>query len=146
MFVGAFFAKQIYNVRTWPSVGRRRETRNSSTLDLMEYSSSSSLGDVRGRVLSFPVAAIQIYKLRSRRGLYRRRAGVSALIGCDNDILCSRLNGSLFPGMADVARFSINMTEVRKRRAAAIELLTRSRLSKLVEKLIFAFGIASSCR
>jgi sec-independent protein translocase protein TatC len=146
MFVGCFFfAKQIYNVLTWPYVWvAGAENSKFIYTGLLEYFVVQLKVAMFGAAfLSFPVAAIQLYKFVAP-GLYRkeRQAFLPYLIATPIFFFL----GSLvvyFLVWPMLARFSISMQQSATEGRAAIELLPKvDDYLGLMMKLIFAFGIA----
>ena len=146
MFVGCFFfAKQIYNVLTWPYVWvAGAENSKFIYTGLLEYFVVQLKVAMFGAAfLSFPVAAIQIYKFVAP-GLYRqeRQAFLPYLVATPIFFFL----GSMvvyFLVWPMLARFSINMQQSASEGQAAIELLPKvDDYLSLLMKLIFAFGIA----
>jgi len=146
MFAGCFFfAKQIYNVLTWPYVWvAGAENAKFIYTGLLEYFVVQLKVAMFGAAfLSFPVAAIQIYKFVAP-GLYRqeRQAFLPYLVATPIFFFL----GSMvvyFLVWPMLARFSINMQQSAAEGQAAIELLPKvDDYLTLLMKLIFAFGIA----
>jgi sec-independent protein translocase protein TatC len=146
MFVGCFFfAKQIYNVLTWPYVWvAGAENSKFIYTGLLEYFVVQLKVAMFGAAfLSFPVAAVQLYKFVAP-GLYRkeRQAFLPYLIATPIFFFL----GSLvvyFLVWPMLARFSISMQQSATEGRAAIELLPKvDDYLGLMMKLIFAFGIA----
>jgi sec-independent protein translocase protein TatC len=146
MFVACFlFAKQIYNVLTWPYVWvAGAENSKFIYTGLLEYFVVQLKVAMFGAAfLSFPVAAVQLYKFVAP-GLYRkeRQAFLPYLIATPIFFFL----GSLvvyFLVWPMVARFSISMQQPATEGRAAIELLPKvDDYLGLMMRLIFAFGIA----
>lgn len=146
MFVGCFFfAKQIYNVLTWPYVWvAGAENSKFIYTGLLEYFVVQLKVAMFGAAfLSFPVAAIQLYKFVAP-GLYRkeRQAFLPYLIATPIFFFL----GSLvvyFLVWPMLARFSISMQQTATEGRAAIELLPKvDDYLGLMMRLMFAFGIA----
>jgi sec-independent protein translocase protein TatC len=140
-----FFAKRIYNVLTWPYVWvAGAENSKFIYTGLLEYFVVQLKVAMFGAAfLSFPVAAIQVYKFVAP-GLYRkeRQAFLPYLIATPIFFFL----GSLvvyFLVWPMLARFSISMQQSANEGQAAIELLPKvDDYLGLMMKLIFAFGIA----
>jgi sec-independent protein translocase protein TatC len=146
MFVACFFfAKQIYNVLTWPYVWvAGAENSKFIYTGLLEYFVVQLKVAMFGAAfLSFPVAAVQLYKFVAP-GLYRkeRQAFLPYLIATPIFFFL----GSLvvyFLVWPMLARFSISMQQSATEGRAAIELLPKvDDYLGLMMRLIFAFGIA----
>jgi sec-independent protein translocase protein TatC len=148
-FVGCFFfAKQIYNVLTWPYVlvamHMGMESSKFIYTGLLEYFVVQLKVAMFGAAfLSFPIAAIQIYKFVAP-GLYRqeRQAFLPYLIATPIFFFL----GSMvvyFLVWPMLARFSLSMQQAGGDGQATIELLPKvDDYLSLLMKLIFAFGIA----
>jgi sec-independent protein translocase protein TatC len=145
-FVGCFFfARRIYNVLTWPYVWvAGAENSKFIYTGLLEYFVVQLKVAMFGAAfLSFPVAAVQVYKFVAP-GLYRRerQAFLPYLIATPIFFFL----GSLvvyFLVWPMLARFSISMQQSATQGQAAIELLPKvDDYLGLMMKLIFAFGIA----
>ena len=120
-FVCFFFAKQIYNVLTWPyRLGRgRRRIRSSSTPALLEYFI------VQLKLAMFGAAFIVVPGRRRRRSTCSSRPAFTATSGrpsCPISIatpifFLARRDGRLFPGLADAGALLARHAAARRRRA-----------------------------
>jgi sec-independent protein translocase protein TatC len=146
MFIACFFfAKQIYNVLTWPFVWvAGPENSKFIYTGLLEYFVVQlKLAMFGAAFLSFPVIATQIYMFVAP-GLYRneRQAFLPYLVATPIFFVL----GSMvvyFLVWPMLARFSISMQQAATEGQAAIELLPKVEdYLTLMMKLIFAFGIA----
>jgi sec-independent protein translocase protein TatC len=146
MFIACFFfAKQIYNVLTWPFVWvAGPENSKFIYTGLLEYFIVQlKLAMFGAAFLSFPVIATQIYMFVAP-GLYRneRQAFLPYLVATPIFFFL----GSMvvyFLVWPMLARFSISMQQAATDGQAAIELLPKVEdYLTLMMKLIFAFGIA----
>src|ERR1700719_129119 len=146
MFVGCFFfAKQIYNVLTWPYVWvAGPEHSKFIYTGLLEYFVVQlKIAMFGAAFISFPVVATQIYMFVAP-GLYRHERGAFRpyLIATPVFFVLGAgvVYGVLWPMLA---RFSLSMQQAGGEGQAAIELLPKvdDHLT-LMMKLIFAFGIA----
>jgi sec-independent protein translocase protein TatC len=146
MFIACFFfAKQIYNVLTWPFVWvAGPENSKFIYTGLLEYFIVQlKLAMFGAAFLSFPVIATQIYMFVAP-GLYRneRQAFLPYLVATPIFFFL----GSMvvyFLVWPMLARFSISMQQAATEGQAAIELLPKVEdYLTLMMKLIFAFGIA----
>ena len=146
MFIACFFfAKQIYNVLTWPFVWvAGPENSKFIYTGLLEYFIVQlKLAMFGAAFLSFPVIATQIYMFVAP-GLYRneRQAFLPYLVATPIFFFL----GSMvvyFLVWPMLARFSISMQQSATDTQAAIELLPKvDDYLTLMMKLIFAFGIA----
>jgi len=144
-FVGCFFfAKQIYNVLTWPYVWVAGDSAKFIYTGLLEYFVVQlKIAMFGAAFISFPVVATQIYMFVAP-GLYRneRQAFLPYLVATPIFFLL----GSLvvyFLVWPMLARFSLAMQQSAGEGQAAIELLPKvDDYLTLMMKLIFAFGIA----
>jgi sec-independent protein translocase protein TatC len=147
-FVGCFFfARQIYNILTWPYVQVAMHMGSDSKFiytGLLEYFVVQLKVAMFGAAfLSFPIAAVQIYKFVAP-GLYRqeRQAFLPYLIATPIFFFL----GSMvvyFLVWPLLARFSLSMQQAGGDGQATIELLPKvDDYLSLLMKLIFAFGIA----
>jgi sec-independent protein translocase protein TatC len=145
-FAGCFFfAKQIYNILTWPYVWvAGPENSKFIYTGLLEYFVVQlKLAMFGGAFLAFPVIATQIYMFVAP-GLYRheRQAFLPYLIATPFFFAlgASCVYLLVWPMLA---RFSISMQQAGGDGQAAIELLPKvDDYLTLMMKLIFAFGIA----
>jgi len=140
-----FFAKQIYNVLTWPYVWvAGPENSKFIYTGLLEYFVVQlKIAMFGAAFISFPVVATQIYMFVAP-GLYRneRHAFLPYLIFTPVFFLLGALcvYGLVWPMLA---RFSLAMQQPGGDGQAAIELLPKvDDYLTLMMKLIFAFGIA----
>jgi sec-independent protein translocase protein TatC len=146
MFVlSFFFAKQVYNVLTWPFVWvAGPENSKFIYTGLLEYFIVQlKLAMFGGAFLAFPVIATQIYMFVAP-GLYRneRQAFLPYLIATPVFFLLGAMV-VYFLVWPMLARFSINMQQAGGAGQATIELLPKvDDYLSLMMKLIFAFGIA----
>jgi sec-independent protein translocase protein TatC len=139
------FARQIYNVLTWPYVWvAGPEHARFIYTGLLEYFIVQiKIAMFGAAFLSFPIVATQIYMFVAP-GLYRheRNAFRPYLIATPVFFVLGALMvyGVLWPL---VARFSLSMQQAGGDGHAAIELLPKvDDYLTLMMKLIFAFGIA----
>ena len=140
-----FFAKQIYNVLTWPYVWVvGPENSKFIYTGLLEYFVVQlKIAMFGAAFLSFPVVAAQLYMFVAP-GLYRheRNAFLPYLVATPVFFLL----GSLvvyFLVWPMLTRFSISMQQVGGDTQATIELLPKvDDYLGLMMRLIFAFGIA----
>src|SRR5271170_8495652 len=140
-----FFAKQIYNVLTWPYIWvAGPENSKFIYTGLLEYFVVQlKLAMFGAAFIAFPVIASQIYMFVAP-GLYRneRKAFLPYLIATPIFFLL----GSLvvyFVLWPMLARFSLSMQQAGGDGQASIELLPKVEdYLSLMMKLIFAFGIA----
>ena len=145
MIVCFFFAKQIYNVLTWPYVWvAGAENSKFIYTGLLEYFVVQlKLAMFGGVFISFPVIATQIYMFVAP-GLYRneRKAFLPYLIATPIFFVL----GSMvvyFVVWPMLARFSLGMQQLGGPGEATIELLPKvEEYLSLMMKLILAFGIA----
>src|SRR5262244_1665330 len=140
-----FFAKQIYNVLTWPYVWVvGAENSKFIYTGLLEYFVVQlKLAMFGAAFISFPVVATQLYMFVAP-GLYRheRNAFLPYLIATPIFFLLGALivYGVVWPMLA---RFSLSMQQAGGDSQATIELLPKVEdYLSLMMKLIFAFGIA----
>jgi sec-independent protein translocase protein TatC len=145
-FVGCFFfAKQIYNVLTWPYVWvAGPENSKFIYTGLLEYFVVQlKLAMFGAAFISFPVVAAQLYMFVAP-GLYRheRNAFLPYLVATPIMFFL----GSMcvyFAVWPMLTRFSIGMQQAGTDSQAAIELLPKvDDYLGLMMRLIFAFGIA----
>jgi sec-independent protein translocase protein TatC len=140
-----FFAKQIYNVLTWPFVWvAGPENSKFIYTGLLEYFIVQlKLAMFGAAFISFPVVATQIYMFVAP-GLYRheRQAFLPYLVATPIFFFL----GSMvvyFLVWPMLARFSLSMQQMGGGTEATIELLPKVEdYLSLMMKLIFAFGIA----
>jgi len=140
-----FFAKQIYNVLTWPYIWvAGAENSKFIYTGLLEYFVVQlKLAMFGGAFIAFPVIATQIYMFVAP-GLYRneRHAFLPYLIATPIFFVL----GSLvvyFVVWPMLARFSLSMQQLGGPGQATIELLPKVEdYLSLMMKLILAFGIA----
>src|SRR5499426_2657699 len=139
-----FFAKQIYNVLTWPYCWVAGPECKFIYTGLLEYFVVQlKLALFGGAFLAFPVVATQIYMFVAP-GLYRneRQAFLPYLVATPIFFLLGALV-VYFLVWPMLARFSLAMQQAGGEGQAAIELLPRvDDYLTLMMKLIFAFGIA----
>jgi len=139
-----FFAKQIYNVLTWPYCWVAGPECKFIYTGLLEYFVVQlKLALFGGAFLAFPVVATQIYMFVAP-GLYRneRQAFLPYLVATPIFFLLGAacVYGLVWPMLA---RFSLAMQQSAGEGHAAIELLPKvDDYLTLMMKLIFAFGIA----
>ena len=139
-----FFAKQIYNVLTWPYVWVAGPEAKFIYTGLLEYFLVQlKLAMFGGGFIAFPVIAAQIYMFVAP-GLYRneRQAFLPYLVATPFFFVLGAacVYGVVWPMLA---RFSISMQQTAGEGQAAIELLPKvDDYLTLMMKLIFAFGIA----
>jgi sec-independent protein translocase protein TatC len=146
MFVACFFfAKQIYNILTFPYVWvAGAENSKFIYTGLLEYFIVQlKLAMFGAAFLSFPVVASQLYMFVAP-GLYRneKQAFLPYLIATPFFFLLGTLvvYFALWPLLA---RFSLSMQQAGGDGRAAIELLPKvDDYLSLMMRLIFAFGIA----
>ena len=98
-----FFAKQIYNVLTWPYVWvAGPENSKFIYTGLLEYFIVQlKLAMFGAAFIAFPVIASADLHVRRARALPQRAAGVPALSRRHAVLLPARLAGRLFRGVAD---------------------------------------------
>jgi sec-independent protein translocase protein TatC len=140
-----FFAKQIYNVLTWPYVWvAGPENSKFIYTGLLEYFIVQlKIAMFGGAFISFPVVATQIYMFVAP-GLYRneRQAFLPYLIATPIFFLLGSMVVYLLVWPM-LARFSLSMQQLGGPGQATIELLPKvDDYLGLMMKLIFAFGIA----
>jgi sec-independent protein translocase protein TatC len=145
LIVCFFFAKQIFNVLTWPYVWvAGPENSKFIYTGLLEYFVVQlKIAMFGGAFLSFPIVASQIY-LFIAPGLYRneRQAFLPYLVATPFFFLLGSLVVYLLVWPM-LARFSIAMQQGAGESQAAIELLPKvDDYLGLMMRLIFAFGIA----
>jgi sec-independent protein translocase protein TatC len=140
-----FFAKQIYNVLTWPYVWvAGPENSKFIYTGLLEYFVVQlKIAMFCAAFISFPVVATQIYMFVAP-GLYRheRHAFLPYLIATPIFFVLGAavVYAVLWPMLA---RFSLGMQQAAGAGQAAIELLPKvDDYLTLMMKLIFAFGVA----
>ena len=139
-----FFAKQIFNVLTWPYVWVAGPDSKFIYTGLLEYFIVQlKLAMFGAAFISFPVVATQIYMFVAP-GLYRneRRAFLPYLIATPIFFVLGALvvYAVLWPMLA---RFSLGMQQLGGAGHATIELLPKVEdYLSLMMKLILAFGIA----
>ena len=139
-----FFAKQIFNVLTWPYVWVAGPDSKFIYTGLLEYFIVQlKLAMFGAAFVSFPVVATQIYMFVAP-GLYRneRRAFLPYLIATPVFFVLGALvvYAVLWPMLA---RFSLGMQQLGGAGHATIELLPKVEdYLSLMMKLILAFGIA----
>jgi len=140
-----FFAKQIYNVLTWPYVWvAGPENSKFIYTGLLEYFVVQlKIAMFGAAFISFPVVATQIYMFVAP-GLYRheRHAFLPYLIATPIFfvLVAAVVYAVLWPMLA---RFSLSMQQAAGAGQAAIELLPKvDDYLTLMMKLIFAFGVA----
>ena len=139
-----FFAKQIFNVLTWPYVWVAGPDSKFIYTGLLEYFIVQlKLAMFGAAFVSFPVVATQIYMFVAP-GLYRneRRAFLPYLIATPIFFVLGALvvYAVLWPMLA---RFSLGMQQLGGAGHATIELLPKVEdYLSLMMKLILAFGIA----
>jgi sec-independent protein translocase protein TatC len=146
MFIGCFFfAKQIYNVLTWPYVWvAGPENSKFIYTGLLEYFIVQlKLAMFGAAFLSFPVVATQLYMFVAP-GLYRyeRQAFLPYLVATPVFFFLGAMvvYGLVWPMLT---RFSLGMQQLGGDGQATIELLPKvDDYLSLMMRLIFAFGIA----
>jgi sec-independent protein translocase protein TatC len=145
LIVCFFFAKQIFNVLTWPYVWvAGPENSKFIYTGLLEYFVVQlKIAMFGGAFLSFPIVASQLY-LFIAPGLYRneRQAFLPYLVATPFFFLLGSLvvYGLVWPMLA---RFSIAMQQNAGEAQAAIELLPKvDDYLGLMMRLILAFGVA----
>jgi sec-independent protein translocase protein TatC len=145
-FVGCFFfAKQIFNVLTWPYFWvAGPESSKFIYTGLLEYFMVQlKLAMFGAAFISFPVVATQIYMFVAP-GLYKqeRQAFLPYLIATPVFFLLGAML-VYFLVWPMLARFSLSMQQAGTETQAAIELLPKVEdYLSLLMRLIFAFGIA----
>jgi sec-independent protein translocase protein TatC len=140
-----FFAKQIYNVLTWPYIWvAGPENSKFIYTGLLEYFMVQlKIAMFGGAFISFPVIATQIYMFVAP-GLYRneRQAFLPYLVATPIFFLLGSLVVYILVWPM-LARFSLAMQQAGGDGQATIELLPKvDDYLTLMMKLIFAFGIA----
>jgi sec-independent protein translocase protein TatC len=140
-----FFAKQVYNVLTWPYVWvAGPENSKFIYTGLLEYFVVQLKIAIFGAAfVSFPVVATQIYMFVAP-GLYRneRQAFLPYLVATPIFFLLGAMV-VYFLVWPMLARFSLAMQQAGGEGQAVIELLPKvDDYLTLMMKLIFAFGIA----
>src|SRR3984893_7854763 len=140
-----FFARQIYNVLTWPYIWvAGAENSKFIYTGLLEYFIVQlKLAMFGGAFIAFPVIATQLYMFVAP-GLYRneRNAFLPYLIATPILFFLGSLvvYGVVWPMLT---RFAIGMQQLGGDGQAAIELLPKvDDYLALMMRLIFAFGIA----
>jgi sec-independent protein translocase protein TatC len=140
-----FFAKQIYNILTWPYVWvAGPENAKFIYTGLLEYFVVQlKIAMFGAAFISFPVMATQIYMFVAP-GLYRHERGafLPYLIATPIFFVLGAcvVYGVLWPMLA---RFSLSMQQAGGDGHPAIELLPKvDDYLTLMMKLIFAFGVA----
>src|ERR1043166_5793078 len=141
-----FFAKQIYNVLTWPYIWvAGPENSKFIYTGLLEYFVVQlKLAMFGAAFISFPVVATQIYMFVAP-GLYRqeKQAFLPYLIATPIFFFLGAVVVYILVWPM-LARFSLNMQQMGGEGQATIELLPKVEdYLTLMMKLIFAFGIAS---
>jgi sec-independent protein translocase protein TatC len=140
-----FFAKQIYNILTWPYVWvAGADNSKFIYTGLLEYFIVQlKIAMFGGAFIAFPVIATQIYMFVAP-GLYRneKQAFLPYLVATPVFFLL----GSMvvyFMVWPMLARFSLSMQQLGGPGQATIELLPKVEdYLSLMMKLIFAFGVA----
>jgi len=145
MIVCFFFAKQIYNVLTWPYVWVAGPGNSKFIYTgLLEYFVVQlKLAAFGGAFISFPIVAGQIYMFVAP-GLYRkeRQAFLPYLIATPVFFLMGALLVYLVVWPL-ISRFSLSMQQLGGPGQATIELLPKvSDYLSLMMKLMLAFGVA----
>jgi sec-independent protein translocase protein TatC len=139
-----FFAKQIYNVLTWPYVWVAGPDARFIYTGLLEYFVVQlKIAMFGAAFISFPVVATQIYMFVAP-GLYRheRKAFLPYLVATPFFFLLGSLVVYILVWPM-LARFSLSMQQAAGEGQAAIDLLPKvDDYLTLMMKLIFAFGIA----
>ena len=144
-FISFAFAKEIYNILVWPYVfaaGEGADVRLIYTAPLEYLFTQIKIAAFGAGFLSFPVAAIQIYKFAAP-GLYRneRRAFVPYLYATPFFFILGALV-VYFIAMPIVMKFSVGQQQGAELGRATIQLLPKvSEYLSLITTLIFAFGI-----
>jgi sec-independent protein translocase protein TatC len=144
LIVCFFFAKQIFNVLTWPYVWVAGPDSKFIYTGLLEYFVVQlKLAMFGAAFIAFPVIATQIYMFVAP-GLYRheRQAFLPYLVATPVFFVLGAgvVYGLVWPMLA---RFSISMQQMGGPGQATIELLPKvDDYLSLIMKLILAFGIA----
>ena len=140
-----FFAKQIYNVLTWPYVWVvGAENSKFTYTGLLEYFVVQlKLSMFGAAFISFPVVAAQLYMFVAP-GLYRHERGafLPYLIATPIMFILGAMvvYGVVWPM---ITRFSIGMQQLGSEGQATIELLPKvDDYLSLMMRLILAFGVA----
>src|SRR6516164_9298105 len=140
-----FFARQIYNVLTWPYIWvAGAENSKFIYTGLLEYFVVQlKLAMFGAAFISFPVVATQLYMFVAP-GLYRheRNAFLPYLVATPIMFLLGSMvvYGVVWPMLT---RFSIGMQQLGSEGQATIELLPKvDDYLSLMMRLIFAFGVA----
>lgn len=145
MILCFFFAKQIYNVLTWPYV-RMAGPENSKFIytGLLEYFVVQlKIAAFGGAFISFPIIAAQMYMFVAP-GLYRneRQAFLPYLVATPVFFFLGAMVVYLVVWPM-LTRFSLSMQQVGGDGQATIELLPKvDDYLSLMMKLMLAFGIA----
>jgi sec-independent protein translocase protein TatC len=144
LIVCFFFAKQIFNVLTWPYVWVAGPDSKFVYTGLLEYFVVQlKLAMFGAAFISFPVVATQLYMFVAP-GLYRneRHAFLPYLVATPIFFVLGSLVVYLVVWPM-LARFSLSMQQLGGPGQASIELLPKVEdYLALMMKLIFAFGIA----
>jgi sec-independent protein translocase protein TatC len=139
-----FFAKQIYNVLTWPYVWVAGPDARFIYTGLLEYFVVQlKIAMFGAAFISFPVVATQIYMFVAP-GLYRheRKAFLPYLIATPIFFVLGSVVVYILVWPM-LTRFSLSMQQAAGQGQAAIDLLPKvDDYLTLMMKLIFAFGIA----
>jgi sec-independent protein translocase protein TatC len=139
-----FFAKQIYNVLTWPYVWVAGPDARFIYTGLLEYFVVQlKIAMFGAAFISFPVVATQIYMFVAP-GLYRheRKAFLPYLVATPIFFVLGSLVVYILVWPM-LTRFSLSMQQAAGQGQAAIDLLPKvDDYLTLMMKLIFAFGIA----
>ena len=145
MILCFFFAKQIYNVLTWPYV-RMAGPENSKFIytGLLEYFVVQlKIAAFGGAFISFPIIAAQMYMFVAP-GLYRneRQAFLPYLVATPVFFFLGAMVVYLLVWPM-LTRFSLSMQQLGGEGQATIELLPKvDDYLSLMMKLMLAFGIA----
>ena len=138
-----FFAKQIFNILTWPYVWVAGDSKLIYTGLLEYFIVQLKIAMFGAAFISFPIVAAQLYMFVAP-GLYKheRNAFLPYLVATPIFFLL----GSMvvyFLVWPMITRFSINMQQTGGDGVATIELLPKvDDYLGLMMRLIFAFGIA----